>query len=376
MKKDFEIGDEIRAWSVYIPDAASDELRQVLHEKWINTGKREALFREKLREKFNFPNVVACNSGTSALRASLAALGVGRDDEVVSTPYTFIATNTSILEQGAKPVFADIDYHTLNISPRSIADKITRKTKASMCVHYGGNPGDMDAIREIGKTYNIPIIEDSAHALGSKYEGDYIGSKGDICTFSLQAVKIITTGDGGFISVSDPHLYKEVKKRVFFGVDRDSKRQSIVDPLPEDIDVLGFKYNMNDIVATLGIVGIDDFDYPFGVRKWIGEIYRRELRDLRKIRLLHYPEENMPNYQIFPIHVDDRLAFAKHMHSKGIIVNVNNRRNDRYSIFGGLQDLPNTAKADEDTILIPIHADLSDDDVTRIIEAIHDYDNQ
>jgi len=374
MRKDFDIGDEIRSWSVYIPDEAIDALRQVLQKKWINTGEQEELFREKVSKKFNLPYCVACNSGTSALRASLAALDVKRGDEVITTPYTFIATNTSILEQGAKPVFADIDYNTLNINPRSIADKINHKTKAIICVHYGGNPCDMDKIRLVAQSYNIPVIEDSAHAMGSKYKGDYIGSRGDICTFSLQSVKIITTGDGGFISTSHAGLYKKLRKLVFFGVDRDDKHLDILDPLPENIDVLGFKYNMNDIVATLGIAGIDNFDYPLSARRWIGEIYRRELEGLRKIRLLHYPEENTPNYQIFPIHVEDRTAFAKHMHSKGIIVNVNNRRNDRYSIFGGLQDLPNTAKADEDTILIPIHADLTDDDVSRIIKTIWDYD--
>jgi perosamine synthetase len=374
MRKDFDIRDEIRSWSVYIPEEAIDALKDVMQSRWINTGDKEMEFRRVVSEKFHLPHCVACNSGTSALRASLAAIGVKRGDEVVSTPYTFIATNTSILEQGANPVFADIDYKTLNISPNSIANKITSKTKAIMCVHYGGNPCDMDSIREIADMYNLPVIEDSAHAMGSKYKGDYIGSKGDICTFSLQSVKIITTGDGGFISTTHPSIYEKLRKLVFFGVDRDHKHLDLIDPLPPDIDILGFKYNMNDIIATLGIVGINNFDTPFDRRKVVGERYRKELDGLRKIRLLHYPKENTPNYQIFPIHVSNREEFASFMHSNNIIVNVNNRRNDRYSVFGGIQDLPNLSMADNDTILIPIHADLTDEDVDRIIEKIHEYD--
>jgi perosamine synthetase len=376
MKKDFEFGEEIRTWGTYIPKEAYREIKKILASKWLNTGKQENLFRKKMSAKFNLPYAVACSNGTAALRASMAALGIGLGDEVVTTPYTFIATNTSILEQGAIPVFADINYDTLNIDPVSITEKITKKTKAIMCVHYGGNPCAMDDIRYIGKHYNLPIIEDSAHALGSKYKGDYIGSKGDIITFSFQVVKIITCGDGGMIATTNEEIYNKLTKLVWYGINRDEKTTNLIDPLPDNIDMLGFKYNMNDIIATLGIVGIDNFDIPHGRRKEIGEIYRTELASCRKIHLLTYPKENTPNYQIFPIHVDDRMNFALYMRERGIMVNVNNRRNDRYAIFGGLCYLPNTERVDNDTILIPIHADLNDRDVDRIITTILEYDRK
>jgi len=375
-KRDYEIGEEIRTWSTFVPEETGDEVKKILNSKWINTGKQEKLFRQKVSKRFNIPYCVACNNGTAALRASLAALGVGPGDEVVSTPYTFIATNTSILEQGATPVFADIQYDTLNIDPESIAEKITDKTKAIMCVHYGGNPCDMDEIRKIGRDYNLPIIEDSAHAMGSKYKGQYIGSAGDIITFSFQVVKIITCGDGGLIATPNEEYYKKLKKYIWYGVDREEKKTNLIDPLPESIDILGFKYNMNDIAATIGIVGIEHFDIPFKRRNEIGERYRRELADCKKIHLLHYPSENTPNYQIFPIHVENRLDYAKFMRKYGIMVNVNNRRNDRYSIFGGLCDLPVTEKVDNDTILIPLHADLTDSNVDKILDTIHKYDKQ
>ncbi len=375
-KKPYEIGDEIRPWSVFIPPETGDEVRKTLESKWINTGKQEGLLREEFKKKFSIPYCVATNSGTSSLRAALATLGVGPGDEVVSTPYTFIATNTSILEQGAKPVFADINYETLNIDPKSIIKKITKKTKAIMCVHYGGNACNMDEIRKIGRDYNLPIIEDSAHAIGSKYKDDYIGAKGDIITFSLQVVKIITCGDGGLITTPNKTYYNKLKKFVWYGVDRENKKTTLIDPLPEKIDVLGYKFNMNDITATIGRVGLKHVDEPLTKRKRIGELYRREFANLKKIKLVHYPKENTPNYQIFPIHVQGRMKFAKFMRENSIFININNRRNDRYSIFGGLKNLPDLERADQDTILIPIHFDLTDENVNKIIETIKKYDKQ
>src|SRR3989344_2330916 len=202
-KKDYEIDDNIiRTWSTYIPKEAISEVIKTLRSKWINTGKKEKELRGIAAKKWSFPYCVAVNNCTAALRSALAVIGVGPGDEVISTPFTFIATNTVILEQGAKPVFADINYEDLNINPKSIEEKITKKTKAIIVVHYGGNPVDLDEIRKIGKKYGLPVIEDAAQALGSKYKGEYIGAEGDIVCFSFQVIKIITSGDGGLISTS------------------------------------------------------------------------------------------------------------------------------------------------------------------------------
>lgn len=374
-KKDHEMSENIiRLWSSFVPEETGEQVKQVLTSGWLNTGEKEKLLRQKISKKFNIPYCVATSSGTAALRTSLAALGVGRGDEVVSTPYTFIATNTSILEQGATPVFADIRYDTLNIDPESIADRITDRTKAIMCVHYGGNPCDMDEIRKIGRDHSLPIIEDAAHAWGSKYREQYIGSTGDIICFSLQVIKVITCGDGGIIATTNEKYYKELKKRVWYGVDREARDPNSIDPLPEMIDVLGFKYNMNDIAATIGLVGLQHIDEALRRRKELGERYRKELSNCSKIKLLHYSPDITPNYQIFPVHIKNRLEFAKYMQKHGIQVKVNNRRNDRYSIFGEKQDLPVTEKVDEDVILIPIHADLTDAQVERIIKTIKKYE--
>ena len=375
MEQDFKMEEPvIRCWSVCIPDNAGDEVSKTLKSTWINTGKKEKEFREKVCERFRAPYAVACMTGTAALKIALRALGVGPGDEVVSTPFTFIATNTAILECGATPVFADIQYDTLNIDPQSVAEKITDKTKAIMCVHYAGNPVDLDELRAVAREHNLPIIEDSAHAQGAEYKGSPIGSTGDVATFSFQCVKIVTSGDGGVVTTTNEEVYKRLKKQSWYGIDRETKKTSILDPLPCPPEGLGLKSNMNDITATLACVAMDHLDVALGIRRKIGERYRRELSGLSKLTLVNYKEHWTPNYQIFPVHVEDRQKFAHFMWDRNIQVNVNNRRNDVYEMFGGLCDLPNTQRADEDVILIPLHADLTDDDVTRIIETIREYD--
>lgn len=373
--KDYETDGFIRTWSIHIPSDTITELKKTLDSTWINTGKKEKEFRQKICNQFGAKYAVACNSGTSALKAALISLGVGPGDEVVSTPFTFIATNTSILEVGATPVFADIDYDTLNITAETIREQITEKTKAIIVVHYGGLPCEMDEIRKVGKEFNLPIIEDSAHAMGSKYKGVNIGAEGDIITFSFQVVKIVTCGDGGIICTPNEEYYKKLKEVVWYGVDRETKIADPLDPLPNDIKRLGYKMNMNDITATIGCVAMNHLDEQLSKRKLIGEKYRKELSNLKKMKLIKFPDYVEPNYQIFPVHIESREEFANFMFNNGIQVNVNNRRNDKYTIFGGIKDyLVNTAKCDEDVILLPCHGDLTEQDVDKIINNIKEFD--
>ena len=363
----------IRSWGVYVPEDAATEVQRVLESEWLNTGSQERLFREAFSRRFGIPYCVATCNGTASLRASLAMLKVAPGDEVISTPMTFLATNSAILEQGATPVFADIRADDLNIDPASVREAITSRTKAIICVHYGGNACDMDELWAIGQEHGLPVIEDCAHALGSAYKGQDVGSRGDIACFSFQVVKIITCGDGGMITTTRADYYEELRKYVWYGVDREG-RPPAIDGLPEDIDILGFKYNMNDITATLALAGLRNVDTPLERRRVIGERYRSELSECGKLRTMTYYPDRRPNFQLFPVCVDDRRSFAGWMWARGIHVVVNNRRSDRYSIMGGLRDLPVTERADREAILLPIHTQLSDDDQTRVIDAVLEYD--
>jgi perosamine synthetase len=375
-KSDYKIGKEIRAWSINIPDRAIDELRKTIKSKWINTGPREKDFRRKVKNQFKAKYAVATNSGTSSLRLALAAHNIGRGDEVISTAYTWIATNTAILEAGAKPIFADVNYDDLNISIKDIEKKITKKTKAVICVHYAGNPVDLDQLKNLCKKYKIHLIEDCAHAMGSKYKNMPIGSSKNISCFSFQCVKIVTCGDGGAVTCGDKKIYQNLQSKVWYGFDRDKKKVNFFNPNAEDTNGLGFKMNMNDIVATLACVAMDELKTALKQRVKMGKTYREELSNLSKIKLLNYKNDRTPNYQIFPIHVYNRKKFAKFMWDNNVQVNINNRRNDSYSIFGGLnKSLKNLNAVDKDVILLPIHSNLRDNDLERIISLVKRYDS-
>ena len=372
---DYKIKNEIRTWDINIPMRVLEELKKTLKSKWINTGPKEKQFRNLLKKKFNAKYAVATNSGTSSLRCSLAALNVSAGDEVISTPYTWLATNTAILEQGAKPVFADINYDDLNISAEEIEKKITKKTKAIIGVHYAGNSIDLEKINKISKFYKIPIIEDCAHAMGSRYMGNPIGSSGNICCFSFQCVKIVTCGDGGAILCNSKKTYEDLQSKIWYGFNKEKKKINFLNPVAEDTNGLGFKMNMNDIVATFACVAMEELDKSLKKRKLIGELYRRELKNLSSINLINYKKEISPNYQIFPIYVKKRSKFAKYMWDNNIQVNINNRRNDAYSIFGGIdKKLLNLNKVDKEVILLPIHLGLNDNDIYKIIELTKKFD--
>ncbi len=374
-KFDYKIRNEIRTWNINIPLSVLSDLKKTIKSKWINTGPRELEFRNLIRKRFSAKYVIATNNGTSSLRAALAALNVGPNDEVISTAYTWLATNTAILEQGAKPVFADINYDDLNISIKDIEAKITKKTKAIICVHYAGNPVDLDELNKISKYYKIPIIEDCAHAMGSEYKKKSIGSSGNLCCFSFQCVKIVTCGDGGAITCGNRNIYEKLQSKIWYGFNKEKRKINFLNPVPEKPDGLGFKMNMNDIVATFACAAMKGLDSALKKRREIGNIYRSEMKNLKKIKLINYKNDRSPNYQIFPVHVANRSQFAKFMWNNNVQVNVNNRRNDIYSIFGGLnKGLLNLNKADKDVILLPLHLGLRKIDIEKILNLVFKFD--
>ena len=362
----------IEPFKVHVPESVKEPLLQIIFSGYIGQGPKVDELEREFSKKFGIKNSVALNSATSALRLALALIGVGPNDEVITTPYTMVATNTAILEQFARPVFADIQYETVNIDPNDIEHRITEKTKAIVCVHWGGYPCDMDEIRSIATRCDLPVIEDAAQALGAKYKGKPIGAISEYTAFSFQAIKHITTGDGGMLSILNDDKYKEAVRRRWFGIDRTNRKPSILGHDPTyDIKEVGYKYHMNDIAATIGIEQLKYFDSLFKRRAEIASKYREELRDVPGIKLLENKSDRIHANWMFAIRVDEREEFARAMRSKGIGVTVHNWRNDKYAIFGGLRkDLPNLEKVDQTLISIPLHHGLSDEEVDYIIETI------
>jgi perosamine synthetase len=358
----------------HMPETAIEKVAETLRQRWLGQGPKVDEFEREFSARFKLKYVVSVNSGTSALRLSYAIAGVTPGDEVITTPYTAVATNTAILEQFATPVFADIEYESANIDPEDIEKRITEKTKAVVCVHWGGYPCDIDEIQKVASAHNLPVIEDAAHALGAQYKSRPIGSISDFTIFSFQAIKHITTGDGGLVSVIDKDNYEAAMRRRWYGIDRVRRQPSTLGHDPTyDIKEVGYKFHMNDIAATIALEQLNYFESLFERRAEIAKIYREELEGVPSLTLLENKADRIHANWLFAVHVKDRIKFAESMRAKGIEVYVQNYRNDKYTVFGGLRkDLPNLEKLNRDLICIPLHHRLSDEDVSYIVESIRE----
>ncbi|HTK82439.1 MAG TPA: DegT/DnrJ/EryC1/StrS family aminotransferase [Bacteroidota bacterium] len=354
-----------------ISPQAIDFVRQALETTWISEGPRVKEFEAALSEKLGLVNPVALNSGTTALHLALVVAGIGPGDEVIIPAQTFVATGLAVQMQGAKPVFADIDKMTGNISPEDIRKKITPLTKAIMPVHWAGYPCDMDEIGEIARQHNLIVIEDAAHALGATYRGRSVGSISDFTCFSFQAIKHLTTGDGGAVCCKDPKDLHDAFLRRWFGIDRAGSKPSILGEREFDISTVGYKYHMNDLAAAVGLGNLSGFSANLARRRAIGTRYQRELKSIPGLTLLKYEGDRESSYWLFTFLVERRTDFIRKLQSEGIPSSVVHLRIDRYSVFGGqTPDLPGQEYFNEHQIAIPVHNALSDQDVDKIIRCI------
>jgi perosamine synthetase len=344
---------------------------QVLDSTFVSAGKMADLFESMLTEKLHVSKPVSVNSGTSALHLALAVAGVGHGDEVILPAQTFIATGFVILMLGAKPVFADIQLETGNIDPKSIRNKITEKTKAIIPVHWGGYPCDLDEINSIAKEFNLIVIEDAAHALGAIYKSNPIGTISDFTCFSFQAIKHITSGDGGAICCLDDTNYYQLKRRRWFDIDRDNSKPDILGERVYDAENIGYKYHMNDLAAAIAIGNLESFGEIQNRIEYISKYYIDELKNVPGISLLEYKNDRKSAYWLFTIKVEERIKFIKALKDKNIPSSVVHLRIDKNSVFGGIcDDLVNQKIFDEQQVSIPIHANLTDEELNQIVNVI------
>jgi len=238
------------------PLIEEDEIKEVidtLKSNWITTGPKTKKFEAEFRIYFNCSSSLALNSCTAALHTALVALGIGPGDEVITTPMTFCASVNVIEQVGAKPVLVDVEPDTLNIDPLKIEKAITPRTKAILPVHYSGHPFELDAINEIARRHNLFVIEDAAHALSAKYKGKFIGSTNNPVCFSFYATKNLTTAEGGMLT-GEPEFIEKARIVSLHGMSRDAwKRYSKEGSWYYEVVFPGFKYNMTDIQASLGL---------------------------------------------------------------------------------------------------------------------------
>lgn len=365
------LSKNISFFNTYIDPSAEESVTNVLRSTFLSEGKLVKEFETKLTEVIGMQNPIALNSGTSSLHLALVIAGVGPGDEVVLPAQTFVATATTIVQQGAVPVFADIDYVTGNISPASIEEKITKKTKAVVIVDWAGLPADLEEIAAIAHKHNLMVIEDAAHALGATYKHKPIGAISDLTCFSFQAIKHVTTGDGGAIAGVHENLAEEARVRRWFGIDRAHATPNELGERDYDITKVGFKYHLSDYGAALGLANLKSFPERLIQRRAIAALYRQKLAEVPGLTLFDAPIDRESAYWLFGFHVQKRGDFIRMMKEADIPTSVVHRGIDHNSLFGGTrQDLVNQRHFDETQINIPLHDAISEEDACYIIETI------
>jgi perosamine synthetase len=361
----------IPMFSTFVHPQAAGQVAAVLASGLLSEGRVVREFEARLGAELGLPHPATVNSGTSALHLALEVAGVQPGDEVLLAPQTFIASGTTVLQAGATPVFADIQYDTGNLDPADLESRITPRTRAIMAVHWGGYPCDLAEIQAVADRHGLVVIEDAAHALGATYRGRPIGTLSDFTCFSFQAIKHLTTGDGGAVCTLTPERARELHARRWFGIDRAHSPASELGERQYDLTQLGYKYHLSDYNAALGLANLAGLAERLARRRQVAEQYRRELAAVPGLTLFRQEPDRTSAHWLFGLHVEQRLNFIRHLHAAGISASVVHVGIDHNTLFGGKRaDLHRQRRFDETQIHIPLHDALSDEQVQHIIAVI------
>lgn len=258
-----------------------EEMRAALDSAWIGTGPRVAKFEQAFRDYIGAEHAIAVNSCTAALHLSMVAAGVGPGDEVLTTPMTFCATINAIIHTGATPVLVDVDPQTMILNPDNLEASLSEKTKAILPVHFAGRPADVDALQAIAARHGLLLIEDAAHAIETRIRGRKVGAIGDFTCFSFYATKNITTGEGGMVTTNNEALAAQIKIMALHGMSKDAWMRYSDDGYRHyGVVAAGFKYNMTDMQAALGIHQLARIDDWLKIREAQWARYDEALQDL------------------------------------------------------------------------------------------------
>lgn len=387
----------IPLFKVYMSKTTKDAVGTVLESGYIGQGPKVDEFEQQLKEKFKNDYVVTTNSATSAEHLAIHLLkkpyvgvqsfggvafspvnwaGIKDGEEVLATPLTCTASNFPILANNLKIKWVDIDPKTLNMDLDDLARKITPKTKAIMLVHWGGYPVDLDRVAEIQhKAFQIngfkpAVIEDCAHAFGSYFKGQPIGSHGNICTFSFQAIKHLTTVDGGALVLPHENLYNRAKLIRWYGINRETNKKDF--RCEADIPEWGYKFHMNDVNATVGLSNLQEVDENvIKIHKSNAKYYDENLKDVAGVTLLDRDPRMDSSFWIYSMLVERKQDFMDYMKSCGIIVSQVHERNDIHSCVHEFKTLlPNLDKIAPKLISIPVGWWVTEEDREYIVNCI------
>lgn len=340
-------------------------LEEVLYSGYVAQGEQVDLFEEAFERFIQGGYSLSLNSGTSALHIALILAGVSTNDEVVSTALTAEPTNVAIKMVGAKIRYADIDSDTGNISPESIIENINAKTKAILVVDYAGNSVNVSEIKNISKKYNLPVIHDAAHSLGTKFNGIKSGNHFPFTVFSFQAIKHLTTIDGGILQIQSKDDYEKAKLIRWFGLDKKLTR------LENNITFQGFKYHMNNVNATIGLIQLNTIDMI--IEKYVenGKYLDKHLNQVPGVELLKYYFNSESSYWLYTIKVDDRSNFIKKLSENGIMASELHKRNDSHFFLNDFnQVLPNLDTFYKKMVHLPCGWWVNEEDRDKIVNVI------
>jgi len=352
-------------------DKEINAVAEVIRSGWIGLGHLTKEFESKFANYIGVNHAVALNSATSGLHLAMKVMDV-EGFEVITTPMTFISCNQAILYNNAIPVFCDIEPDTLNIDAEKIESLITDKTKAILVVHYGGYACNMGKIMDIAKKHKLKVIEDCSHSTGGYYKNHKLGSIGDVGVFSFHAVKNMSTGDGGMITINNHSIYNRLLKLRWCGIDKDTfdRNEDNNYSWYYDISELGYKYHTNDIASAIGIVQLAKVDNMNMIRETIVDVYNRHLVDATCV--IETPirkSYQFPAFHNYVIKCDDRDSLIEFLKSKGISCGVHYIPSNHYDLFKGYNgETPISDSVWKKLVTLPLFPDLSLSDVFYIIE--------
>ncbi|GFZ77927.1 UDP-4-amino-4,6-dideoxy-N-acetyl-beta-L-altrosamine transaminase [Compostibacillus humi] len=365
----------------WVTDDDINSVIKVLKGDYLTTGPLVPKFEEAIAEYVGADYAVAFSSGTSALHAACFAAEIGKGDEVIVSPITFVASANCVLYQGATPVFADIDPKTYNIDPNQIESKITSKTKAIIPVDFTGQAVDMDNIKKIADRYGLHIIEDAAHALGSEYKGRKIGSLADMTEFSFHPVKPITAGEGGVITTDNEEFYKKLQLFRSHGITKNKKDFFDSDgPWYYEQQALGYNYRITDIQCALGLNQLNHISKFLYRRRKIADRYNQAFCGMQEVNIPFEAEYSNSGWHLYILRLNmnllqaDRKDIFEALQAENIGVNVHYipvYYHPYYKKLGYKKGLcPNAEKLYEDMITLPLFPKMTDQDVEDVIAAV------
>lgn len=358
-----------------------DEVVAAMQSGWLTTGPRVREFEQRFAEYVDADHAVAVNSCTAALHLALLATGIGAGDEVITTPLTFCATANVIVHTGATPVFADIDPLTANLLPASAAAAITPATRAVIPVHYAGRPVDVQGFRAIADHHGLTLIEDAAHAAESVAQGKKVGTTADFTCFSFYATKNLTTGEGGMLTTNSAPAADFARTASLHGMSRDAWNRYGRNGSPHyDVVMPGYKYNMMDLQAAIGLHQLKSLNRRLARREAIFAIYDEALADLPLVRPAPVAANDVHARHLYTVLVDvdadwTRDALAAALAERGILTSIHFRAlhlhpfyQERFGLQRGM--FPNAEFVSDRTLSLPLSAAMTDGDAYRVVEAI------